>query len=155
MVFAAAWVHNVSGATNPTMTPAGGSTGRYEMEGATIGGFAAMQCIELVASGTTTAMSVDIASAENGTNTWGIIAFVINAASSATSDQEGARFGIDDGAEAAHSWEAAQDTNITVAAGETRLVNIIVNATGTLGAKAFKLQYRKVGDPDWRDMPVQ
>jgi len=80
---------------------------------------------------------------------------LIAATAGATSDQEGARFGIDDGAEAAHSWEAAQDTNITVAAGETRLVNIIVNATGTLGAKAFKLQYRKVGDPDWRDMPVQ
>lgn len=76
MVVAAAWVVNASSATNPTMTPAGGSTGRYEIEGAQLG-WEALQVIELVASSTTTTMSIDIASA-NASAPWGIMAFVVN-----------------------------------------------------------------------------
>jgi hypothetical protein len=72
-----------------------------------------------------------------------------------TSEQEGARFGVDDGAESAHSWAAAQDVDITAPAGETRTINLIVNTGGTLGAKVFKLQYRKVGAAEWLDIPVQ
>jgi hypothetical protein len=79
----------------------------------------------------------------------------ISLISAIATEQEGARFGMDDGAEAAHSWAAAQDTDITAPAGETRLVNLIVNASSSIGAKAFKLQYRRVGDAEWRDMPLQ
>ena len=81
-----------------------------------------------------------------------VIAF--KAAAGSTTNQEGARFGNDDGSESAHTWAAAQDANITAPAGHVRTVNLIVDATGTLGAKTFKLQYRKVGDADWRDMPL-
>lgn len=83
------------------------------------------------------------------------IAIIFKDAVSVASEQEGARFGNDDAAEAAHTWAAAQDTNITAPAGQTQLLNMIVNATGTLGAKTFKLQYRKTGDGAWRDVPVQ
>lgn len=72
-----------------------------------------------------------------------------------TLDQEGFRVGRDDNTEASHSWDAAQDNNVTAPAGETRVLAFVVNATGTPGAKTFKLQYRKVGDPSWSDMPVQ
>jgi hypothetical protein len=108
---------------------------------------------EQTASGSSTSPSW--ATLDDTTDGWGTFAFAVNAASSATADQEGARFGNDDGAEAAHTWAAAQDTDITAPAGQTQTVNLIVNTTGTLGAKTFKLQYRKVGASDWLDMPVQ
>lgn len=76
------------------------------------------------------------------------------AAASATLDQEGFRFGEDDGAENAHTWAAAVDTNLTAPAGQTKLLNIIINATGDPATKVFKLQHRKVGDPTWKDTPV-
>jgi len=83
LVVACAWSQNESQATNPQLTPSGGSTGRYEVEGTTIeGGWAALQVIELVATGTTTTMSIDIVGAQNngGNDRWGIIAFVVNQA---------------------------------------------------------------------------
>lgn len=86
---------------------------------------------------------------------WSAGAFALVEAITTAAEQEGARFGNDDAAEAAHTWAAAQDTNITAPAGQTRVLNMIVNATGTIGAKTFKLQYRKVGDGAWRDVPVQ
>lgn len=79
---------------------------------------------------------------------------IVPAAAAATIEQEGYRWGNDDGAEGAHTWAAAADTNITAAGGEKRLLNFVVNVTGSPGAKTFKLQYRKVGDPGWTDMPL-
>lgn len=87
---------------------------------------------------------------------WWCFGVPLNAAGGAASvEQEGFRFGIDDGAEGAHTWAAAQDADITAPAGETRLLNVLVNVTGDPGAKTFKLQYRKVGDPGWSDVPIQ
>lgn len=102
-------------------------------------------------TGATGAKTVDWT---NGAADWHIDAIEILAFGT-LAEQEGARFGNDDGAEAAHTWAAAQDANITAPAGQTQVLNMIVNATGTLGAKTFKLQYRKVGDGAWRDVPVQ
>ena len=48
-------------------------------------GFGALQCIELVATGATTTMSVDFADAAARNGNWGIIAVVINAAVGGTS----------------------------------------------------------------------
>lgn len=78
LVFAVAFYHEVSFSSSTTATPAGGSTGRYDIEATQIGGWGAMQCIELVATGTTTTMSVDFADASLRTGDWGIIAVVIN-----------------------------------------------------------------------------
>lgn len=77
------------------------------------------------------------------------------AASAATLVQEGYRFGLDDGSESTHTWAAAQDTPATMPAGEPRVLAFNIDATGSPGAKVFKLQYRKVGDPSWTDMPLE
>lgn len=83
------------------------------------------------------------------------VAFSLPAGVSASLEQEGFRWGNDDGSESAHTWAAAQDANITAPAGQTRLLNMLVNVTGNPGAKTFKLQFRKVGDPGWSDVPIQ
>jgi hypothetical protein len=68
-------------------------------------------------------------------------------AAAATFEQEGARFGNDDGSESAHTWAAAQDANVTAPASTPLLLNIIVNATGSPGAKTFSLQSRRGSEP--------
>jgi hypothetical protein len=79
LVFAVAFVTNSFASSNISATPAGGSTGRYDVEGSgSMGGFAAVQAIELVASGTTTTMSVDFATLPGTGGFWGIMAVVIN-----------------------------------------------------------------------------
>jgi hypothetical protein len=80
LVFAVAFFHEVSNPRNPAVAPAGGATGRYDIEGAQVGGWATMQCMELVATGTTTTMQADFSSALNMGGDWGIIAVVVNAA---------------------------------------------------------------------------
>lgn len=97
----------------------------------------------------------DVNNGGSGLGSAAVAVEILQIAASATLDQESFRFGNDDGSENAHTWAAAQDTNIFAAAGVTRLANIIVNATGTVGAKTFKLQVRKVGEPTWQDVPVQ
>ena len=67
-------------------------------------------------------------------------------APAATLEQEGFRFGADDGSESTHTWLAAQDANINRSLNTPTLVTFIVNATGAPGAKTFKLQHKKVGD---------
>lgn len=155
LVFAAVWQHNQSAATAPLVAPAGGSTGRYETEGAQIGSYGALQCIELVASGTTTTMSVDITSADaTPFGNWGIIAFVVNAASTATADQEGARFGNDDGAESAFTFAAAQDANITHPLATNLLFRALVDGTGDLANVAYTLRAQKNGAGGYTAVPV-
>lgn len=60
-------------------------------------------------------------------------------------EQEGFRWGVDDGAESAHTWEAAQDTNITVADNQARLLRVLVNTPEDPGAQAFTLRAQKNG----------
>lgn len=69
-------------AANPTLTPSGTPTptGRYEVEGATLG-YEAMQVQEVVATGTSTTVSCDYSSGGAFSGDWGAIAFVVNAAS--------------------------------------------------------------------------
>lgn len=69
-------------------------------------------------------------------------------------EQEGFRFGVDDGSESAHTWEAAQDTNITTAAALTKLIRGILNTTNDLSATTFKLKYQKNGSGGYVDVPV-
>lgn len=85
LVVACAFTHNTSSATGPLAAPAGGSTGRYDVEGAQIGSFAAVQVIELVATGVSTAMTVNFTSSDTSPNGgWGIIAFVVKTAAAAS-----------------------------------------------------------------------
>ncbi len=69
--------------------------------------------------------------------------------------QSAYRFGLDDGNEAAHTFAAAQDTPITVAAGQRRLLRVQVNETGGADATtAYTLQYKRSdeGADQWRDL---
>lgn len=77
MVVAGVWV-GAATSSNPSLVAAGGATLRYDITGTQLG-FEGMAIVELVATGTTTTMSVTISSGGN-TSPWGIIAFVIKAA---------------------------------------------------------------------------
>lgn len=67
-------------------------------------------------------------------------------------EQSRFRWRNDDGSETAATWAAAADTDITAAALTPKRLRVQVAATGDPSAKAFKLQYRKVGDADWKDV---
>jgi hypothetical protein len=71
-----------------------------------------------------------------------------------TIEQEGFRFGEDDGNEAAHGWTEAQDTNITTADNVAKLLRILVNGTGDIPATAFTLRYQKNGAGGYVAVPV-
>lgn len=112
---------------------------------------------DIVTTGTTQAAAWTF-SALDGASYNGQAATVVvykEAAPTTALEQEGFRFGLDDGSESAHTWAAGQDANITAPAGQTRVLNMLVNVTGNPGAKVFKLQFRKVGDPGWSDLPIQ
>ena len=68
--------------------------------------------------------------------------------------QEGFRFATDS-AQGSPSWLAAQNANLTKLADETAILAVSIDTTGDPGAKTYKLQYRKVGDPTWLDVTVQ
>lgn len=60
-------------------------------------------------------------------------------------EQEGFRWGVDDGNESAHGWEAAQDTSITIADTQSRLLRVLVNATQDPASFAYTLRAQKNG----------
>lgn len=62
----------------------------------------------------------------------------------ATTDQEGFRFGEDDGSESAHTWTDAQDTNITAPTG-TKLLRVLVDAADDPSSAAYTLRAQKNG----------
>lgn len=69
-------------------------------------------------------------------------------------DQEGFRWGVDDGNEASHGWEANQDTSITIADDQSRLIRVLVNATGDSPSTAYTLRYQKNGSGGYVAVPV-
>lgn len=70
-------------------------------------------------------------------------------------EQEGFRWGVDDGSESAHTWEAAQDTNITITDTQSRLLRVLVNAQSSdPAAAAYTLRYQKNGSGGYAAVPV-
>lgn len=67
-----------------------------------------------------------------------------------TLEQEGFRWRNDDGSESVATWRQSQDVDDTVAADTNVRLRVLVNATGDVASKKFKLQYRKVGNSVWR-----
>ena len=89
---------------------------------------------------------------DNNSTHWVSAAAVFKAAGgAATLDQEGFRWYEDNGSESGSSASAAQDTNITAAAGATKRLRMLVNATGDPATKQFKLQWKKSGG-SWADV---
>ncbi len=69
-------------------------------------------------------------------------------------DQEGFRFRTDSGNESTPTWEAAQDTVVTMPAAVTKGLRSLVDFTGDPPTGKPKQEYRKVGDADseWEPM---
>lgn len=72
----------------------------------------------------------------------------------ASLDQESFRFRYDDGDEGSATWIAAENTGVTMPTNTNVRIRILSNASGDLPTKRLKIQYRKVGDTDWRDVNV-
>jgi len=100
------------------------------------------------ASGTKTFTS---ASASGNWTSWHIS---IKEAASATQEQEGFRFGEDDGSESAHTWTANQDTNISTADNTAKLLRVLVNATLDPASAAYTLRYQKNGAGGYTAVPL-
>lgn len=110
----------------------------------------------IVSSGTTDAAAwTGTMTADAFSGSAAVVAVFREVAAAATLEQEGFRFGRDDGAENAHAWEAAQDANITAPAGQTRVLNVLVNVTGDPGTKTVTIGVRKVGEPTYAQIPVK
>lgn len=71
-----------------------------------------------------------------------------------STDQEGFRWGVDDDNEASHGWEAAQDTDITIADTQARLLRLLIDAEGDLPSAAYTLRYQKNGSGGYTVVPV-
>jgi len=69
-------------------------------------------------------------------------------------EQEGFRFGLDDGSESAHGWAANQDTNLGTAANLSRLIRFLLNATNDPAAIAYTLRFQKNGAGGYVAVPV-
>jgi hypothetical protein len=103
----------------------------------------------IVTSGTTDAASGTCSQTVQHTS-----AVVVYAPATVTTDQEGFRFGLDDGSESAHTWSQNQDTNETTALSITRLLRLLVNATGDPASVAYTLRYQKNGAGGYTAVPV-
>lgn len=124
-----------------TLTPPSGFTERLDVNSAT---FADQVFSTPGATGTVTAVA-----ASAGVS---LAALVEIRAAAATLNQEGYRFRNDDGSETTATWAAAQDTPATVAAETTIRLRTLIDATNDPTSGAYKLQYREVGDTDWKDV---
>lgn len=61
-------------------------------------------------------------------------------------EQEGFRWGVDDGNESSHTWEANQDTSITITDTQNRLLRLLINASSSDPAStAYTLRTQKNG----------
>ena len=78
-----------------------------------------------------------------------------DAGAPAITSQSHYRWGLDDGSESAHTFAAAEDTAISAAAAQRRLLRVQVdnNTAGDITA-AYRLQYKRTDEPatEWRDI---
>lgn len=84
------------------------------------------------------------------TTNWVVQALDLSAVTAV--EQEGYRWRNDDGTETTATWKAAQDTTVTLNPSDVARLRVIVNATNDPASANYKLQYRKVGDPSWKNI---
>ena len=82
------------------------------------------------------------------------VAIPASGAPAPTREQEGFRWGVDDDTESAHTFEAAQDTSITIDDNQARLLRVLVDATGDPASTAYALRYQKNGSGGYVAVPV-
>lgn len=139
-----------SGDTSFTFSTQSGTTGAWTNRADITSGFmnaAAGVTSQSVAGAITARCTTDVAGGRSG--------IIIALRPAASIEQEGFRFGADDGAEDAHTWIDSQDVSVTQPAAQNLILSVLVNATNAPGATTFKLQHRKVGDTNWIDTPLQ
>lgn len=127
--------------------PGTGFTGVHEISA---GGVTSILATEYKLNDTT--VDWDLLDVGGGGYTVGAIASEIKAAASLAYEQEGFRWRNDDGSESAATWAATQDTDITAAAGEARRLRMLTNVSGDAPSEGLKLQYRKAGTSEWKDI---
>ena len=119
--------------------------------------------VNLNNSGSTCFGSDRAAGASTVTHTWTfggastaklMIGFSVDAAPTATADQEGFRFRNDDGSETSATWAASQDTDKTAPLATNLRLRMLVNATLDLASAAFTLRYQKNGAGGYVAVPV-
>jgi hypothetical protein len=102
----------------------------------------------------TTAAAINPTWTWTGAENYSVGAVAFYEAVSATVDQEGVRFGLDDGNEASHTWKAAQDVNVTHPLGTNLLVRAILDAAGDPASFSPALRYQKNGSGGYVAVPV-
>lgn len=94
------------------------------------------------------AATASIAGQMRGLFGFGEIASVV-ATGGVTLTQDGFRWRNDDGDEDEATWAADQDANHTVDTLTPVRLRVLVDSSGDTDPAAYRLEYRKVGDPDW------
>jgi hypothetical protein len=69
-------------------------------------------------------------------------------------EQEGFRFGVDDGSESAHTWKRAKNAHVTHPLASNLLLRVLVDAEGDPDAAALTLRYQKNGSGGYVAVPV-
>lgn len=110
-----------------------------------------------VSSTTTTATSFawGFTSSGGDYNLGAFTAELADSGAPAITSQSHYRWGLDDGSESAHTWDAAEDTPTTAAAGQRRLLRVQVdNNTASDITAAYTVQYKRAdeGAEQWRDL---
>lgn len=88
---------------------------------------------------------------------WGAPALFTPMVSAPALNQEGYRFRNDDGSESTATWQAAQDTPVTVSPNTPFRLRVTVKASGDPPGKTFRLQYKRSTEPDaaYRNIAVK
>lgn len=84
---------------------------------------------------------------------WHVAVFIFREVA-ATADQEGARFGLDDGSESAHTFSQAQDADESTGLSVARLIRMLINGTGDLASTTYTLRYQKNGAGGYAVVPI-
>jgi hypothetical protein len=134
-----------------TITPGSGFT---EINDSTVSGWGVQQTEVRTGSTSTTVDWVDVCATGTPFGGSTLAALEIAEQSSASTDQEGFRFGADDGSESAHTWREVQDTNTTTTLGTQVLLRALINATGDPASTAYTLRYQKNGAGGYVAVPV-
>lgn len=148
------YMHGVDDSTSAvtwTFSTTSGTTGAWDKRSNLNSGFFHLGC-GVATQATAGALTARAASSVSASRSGVLVA--LRPAATADLEQEGFRWGVDDDTESAHTWEAAQDTSITIADTQSRLLRVLVDTVGDAGSTAYTLRYQKNGSGGYVAVPV-